>query len=302
MCRVAVLPRHSGTNSQTQSPHTKGEDEAGGGEALRYVQGSRGAASTSNTGRTTDPSTGLPSPSPPGGGGGGDRAEGSLKSQQVVRELWFIVVMAAVALLLLAVVLAVVLHKVGRDEKPAELRKHVLNKPHLTRERPPLVALPMQKRSPMAVYPPSNSVLFDTVPDTTSFSNSVTLKGFTMKIEEVVEAKCEPAEEAPPQGELSVGVLRRSVSQVMDGKPLGGDDDVWDPNISGHDSGMVRDPKGTPHPLKPLVVPLALNRLVSPLPSRSSSSQFMDDEEFVDTVKGFSTVRKEHTMFTDTNL
>ena len=30
--------------------------------------------------------------------------------------------------------------------------------------------------------------------------------------------------------------------------------------------------------------------------------QFMDDEEFVDTVKGFSTVRKEHTMFTDTNL
>lgn len=30
--------------------------------------------------------------------------------------------------------------------------------------------------------------------------------------------------------------------------------------------------------------------------------QFMEDEEFVDTVKGFSTVRKEHTMFTDTNL
>lgn len=28
----------------------------------------------------------------------------------------------------------------------------------------------------------------------------------------------------------------------------------------------------------------------------------MDDEEFVDTIKGFSTVRKEHTMFTDTNL
>lgn len=30
--------------------------------------------------------------------------------------------------------------------------------------------------------------------------------------------------------------------------------------------------------------------------------QFMEDEEFVDAVKGFSTVRKEHTMFTDTNL
>ena len=34
----------------------------------------------------------------------------------------------------------------------------------------------------------------------------------------------------------------------------------------------------------------------------SAVLQFMDDEEFVDTIKGFSTVRKEHTMFTDTNL
>nr|XP_054604226.1 uncharacterized protein si:ch211-57i17.5 [Nothobranchius furzeri]XP_054604227.1 uncharacterized protein si:ch211-57i17.5 [Nothobranchius furzeri] len=54
--------------------------------------------------------------------------------------------MTAIALLLLAVMLAVMLHR-------------ALNKPPLTRERPPLVALPMQKRSPMAVYPPSNSVL-----------------------------------------------------------------------------------------------------------------------------------------------
>ncbi|KAF3849763.1 hypothetical protein F7725_019482 [Dissostichus mawsoni] len=111
---------------------------------------------------------------------------------------------------------------------------------------------------------------FDTVPDTAGFSNSVTLKGFTMKLEEVLEVKCETMDEEAPQGELgilSVNSLRRSVSQVMDGKSLTGDDDTWDPNISGHDSGM-----------------------------------FMDDEEFVDTVKGFSTVRKEHTMFTDTNL
>ncbi|XP_068198893.1 usherin [Antennarius striatus] len=120
----------------------------------------------------------------------------------------------------------------------------------------------------MAVYPLSNSALFDTVPHTTSFSNTVTLKGFTMKMEEMLEAKCEPV--CAPQGELgilSVSSLRRSVSQVMDGKSLTGNEEVWDPNISGHDSGM-----------------------------------FMDDEEFVDTVKGFSTVRKEHTMFTDTNL
>ncbi|KAK5623021.1 hypothetical protein CRENBAI_021028 [Crenichthys baileyi] len=200
------------------------------------------------------------SPTPPGGGGGvvgGDRAEGGLREKKVVQELWFIVVMAAIALLLLAIVLGVMLHR-------------ALNKPPLTRERPPLVALPMQKRSPMAVYPPSNSVLFDTVPDTTGFSSSVTLKGFSMKIEEILEAKCEPAEDIDAGDELgilSVNSLRRSISQVIDGKSLAEDDDVWDPNISAHDSGM-----------------------------------FMDDEEFVDTIKGFSTVRKEHTMFTDTNL
>lgn len=222
----------------------------------------RGAASTPATGRATDVSTDSPSLTPPaaggnGGGGDGEQAEGGQGDQPLVRELWFIVVMAAVALLLLAIMLGVMLHK-------------ALNKPPFTRERPPLVALPMQKRSPMAVYPPSNSVLFDTVPDTAGFSNSVTLKGFTMKIEEVLEAKCEPIDEVPPQGELgilSVNSLRRSVSQVMDGKSLTGDEETWDPDISGHDSGM-----------------------------------FMDDEEFVDTVKGFSTVRKEHTMFTDTNL
>lgn len=62
----------------------------------------------------------------------------------------------------------------------------------------------------------------------------------------MLEAKCEPEDEVPPQGELgilNVNSLRRSVSQVMDGKSLTGDDETWDPNISGHDSGMVRDPK-----------------------------------------------------------
>nr|XP_020479324.1 usherin-like isoform X3 [Monopterus albus] len=149
--------------------------------------------------------------------------------------------MAGIALLLLAIVLAVTLHM-------------ALRRTSFTRERPPLVALPMEKRSPMAVYPPSNSVLFDSVPATIGISNSVTLKSFTMKMEDEL-------------GILSVNSLRRSVSQVLDGKFLTIGDEVWDPSISGHDSGM-----------------------------------FMDDEEFVDTIKGFSTVRKEHTMFTDTNL
>ncbi|XP_072297573.1 usherin isoform X2 [Eucyclogobius newberryi] len=161
--------------------------------------------------------------------------------------------MAAIALLVLAIIVAIVLNK-------------ALNKPPFNRERPPLVAITMEKRSPMAVYPPSNSMLFDTVPDTIGFSNSVTLKGFTLKIEEEVEGKCEE-DLGDELGILSVNSLRRSVSQVMDGKSLTGDSEIWDPNISGHDSGM-----------------------------------FMDDEQFVDSIKGFSTVKKQHTMFTDTNL
>lgn len=64
--------------------------------------------------------------------------------------------------------------------------------------------------------------------------------------QDVPETKCEPVGDVPPpQGELgvlSVSSLRRSVSQLMDVKPAG-DEDVWDPNTSGHDSGMVRDPR-----------------------------------------------------------
>ncbi|CAL8313707.1 unnamed protein product [Lota lota] len=169
--------------------------------------------------------------------------------------------MAAVALVLLALVLGLVLNK-------------ALSRPPFTRERPPLVSLPQQKRNRITVYPPSSSVLFDTA----GFSNNVTLKGFTMHAEEILDTKCE----APPASELGVlsvstvygsaqnpsqNSLRRSVSQALDGKSLAEDSDVWDPHVQGHDSGM-----------------------------------FMEDEEFVDSIKGFSMVRKEHTMFTDTNL
>lgn len=63
----------------------------------------------------------------------------------------------------------------------------------------------------------------------------------------MLEAKCEPTDdELPPQSELGIlsgNSLRRSVSQVVDGKALAEDDDTWDPNISGHDSGMVRKPQ-----------------------------------------------------------
>ncbi|XP_058612780.1 usherin [Onychostoma macrolepis] len=92
------------------------------------------------------------------------------------RELWFIVLMAGLALLLLALILAIVLQK-------------ALNKPPFTRERPPLVPVPLQRRSPLAIYPPSNSYLFDTVPETVGSPNTVTLKAFTMHMEEVIESK-----------------------------------------------------------------------------------------------------------------
>lgn len=61
----------------------------------------------------------------------------------------------------------------------------------------------------------------------------------------MLEAKCEPGGGVPPPGELavlSVSTLRRSVSQLMDGKSVG-PEDAWDPNTSGQDSGMVRDPR-----------------------------------------------------------
>ncbi|XP_051775516.1 usherin-like [Erpetoichthys calabaricus] len=35
---------------------------------------------------------------------------------------------------------------------------------------------------------------------------------------------------------------------------------------------------------------------------QNHSAKLFEDEDFIDSVKGFSTVRKEHTMFTDTNL
>ncbi|XP_056437883.1 usherin [Gadus chalcogrammus] len=203
-----------------------------------------------------------PSSGPGGVSVGGDEGAdgGPGPPMPVHKELWFAVVMAAVFLVLLAMVLGLVLK--------------ALSRPPFTRERPPLVSLPQQKRNRIAVYPPSSSVLFDTA----GFSNNVTLKGFTMHAEEILDIKCE----VPPSelGVLSVSTvygsahipsqnsLRRSVSQALDGKSLADDSDVWDPHVQGgHDSGL-----------------------------------FMEDEEFVDTIKGFSTVRKEHTMFTDTNL
>ncbi|KAL4630445.1 usherin isoform X1 [Arapaima gigas] len=193
------------------------------------------SASTPTTEDNTDTSTDPVKPTP--GGEAGTQDPGS----RFYNELWFIILMAGVGLILLAIFLGLLLHK-------------ALNRPLFTRERPPLVPLSLQKRSPMGVYCPSN-FLFDTVPDTTTSSSSVTLKGFTMHLETM---------HGPSQN-----VLHRSISQLLDTHDRKSlmNDGLWDSMVHGYDSGM-----------------------------------FMEDEEFVDTIKGFSTVKKEHTMFTDTNL
>ncbi|TRY88493.1 hypothetical protein DNTS_005169 [Danionella cerebrum] len=169
------------------------------------------------------------------------------------RELWFAVLMAGIALLLLAILLMVALQK-------------ALNRPPLTRERPPLVPLPLQHRSPR-VHPSSNAYMFDSVPETVGSPNSVTLKAFTMHIEGKV------LEEEGEGGVVSVSSLfshtqpplQRSISQLVQSKDKQ-EEESWEPQFRRLDSGLF------------------------------------EGEEFVDTVKGFSTVRKEHTMFTDTNL
>ncbi|XP_060769524.1 usherin [Neoarius graeffei] len=186
-------------------------------------------------------------------------------------QLWFMVVMAAVALILFGISLGIGLHR-------------ALSRPPYARERPPLIPMPLQPRSPRGIYPPSNAYLFDSVPDVSSSPNTVTLKAFTMHMEEVTDSKVAGNGDGVTESQIGVvtvstvhmashditqNPLRRSVSQLIDrkvGEGHGaGHDDVWDPQFRAHDSGMF-------------------------------------DEEFVDTIKGFSTVRKEHTMFTDTNL
>ncbi|KAL7861387.1 hypothetical protein SRHO_G00128280 [Serrasalmus rhombeus] len=186
---------------------------------------------------------------------------------RIYTELWFILLMAFLGLLLLALLLGLVLRR-------------ALNKPPFVRERPPLQ--PLQRRSPK--YPPSDSYLFDSVPDS---SSSVTLKGFTMHTEGLTDTKISgPGSRisnhsyqttmsvlrVPSQSQLSHAYsqnsLHRSVSQLLDTtdkKSLAGL--TWDPDLQGTDSGM-----------------------------------YVGDEEFAETVKGFSSVKKEHTMFTDTHL
>ncbi|XP_028843702.1 usherin-like [Denticeps clupeoides] len=201
----------------------------------------------------------------------GDKTSLHASGLRFYSELWFIILMSFLGLLLLALLLGLVLRR-------------ALNKPPFVRERPPLV--PLQKRSP--IYPPSDSYLFDSVPETTDSSSTVTLKGFIMHTEGLVDTKISSCSRSaihsypsatmsvlrvPSQGTLSHGFsqnsLHRSVSQLIDthDKKSLMDDGGWDAAVQRTDSGM-----------------------------------FVGDEEFVESIKGYSSVRKEHTVFTDTHL
>uniref|UniRef100_H3A4S8 Usherin n=1 Tax=Latimeria chalumnae TaxID=7897 RepID=H3A4S8_LATCH len=137
------------------------------------------------------------------------------------------------------------------------------------RERPPLV--PLQKRmSPMNIYTPiSSTITLDAVNSETNLS-SQSKSLITLWKVSFVELN------VPSQSQISRAYsqssLHRSVSQLIDNhdKKSLFEDSAWDTVVHGHDSGTV--------------------------------SFYMDDEDLMDTIKGFSKVTKEHTMFTDTHL
>lgn len=90
-------------------------------------------------------------------------------------------------------------------------------------------------------------------------------------------------------GLYSQNPLQRSVSQLIDKK----DEEAWEPHFRRLDSGLVRTTGFVLHLIIIILVKLDFDHM--------HVCQF-EGEEFVDSIKGFSTVRKEHTMFTDTNL
>ncbi|XP_037397596.1 usherin [Pygocentrus nattereri] len=183
---------------------------------------------------------------------------------RIYTELWFILLMAFLGLLLLALLLGLVLRR-------------ALNKPPFIRERPPLQ--PLQRRSPK--YPPSDSYLRPCSnhastallqPDGGMGLTDTKISGPGSRISNHSFQTTMSVLRVPSQSQLSHAYsqnsLHRSVSQLLDTtdkKSLAGL--TWDPDLQGTDSGM-----------------------------------YVGDEEFAETVKGFSSVKKEHTMFTDTHL
>ncbi|XP_062981457.1 usherin [Elgaria multicarinata webbii] len=137
-----------------------------------------------------------------------------------------------------------------------------ISKEPYARERPPLV--PLQKRmSPMSVY--SQGETHMGLADTKVPAAASPTSMRSTRSTSVLQAPSQSQiQQTFPQGSL-----HRSVSQLIDvyDKKSLIEDTVWDTIIHGHDSGL-----------------------------------YVDDEDLVSAIKGFSTVTKEHTTFTDTHL
>ncbi|KAJ8400315.1 hypothetical protein AAFF_G00396980 [Aldrovandia affinis] len=166
-----------------------------------------------------------------------------------------------------------------------EFHSEALIKPPFVRERPPLA--PLQKRTPMSIYAPSDAYVKPSSENCSTQNSSAVRPADRPSKTGLVDTKITGGRprvnthsshnismlHAPHHSQLSHGYsqnsLHRSVSQLisMQDKKSLMEDGPWDPGVQGRDSGMLAD-----------------------------------DEEFVDAIKGFSAVRNEHTMFTDTHL
>ncbi|XP_045063342.1 usherin [Coregonus clupeaformis] len=220
------------------------------------------------------PATGMGPVEPTPGGKQGVGTQGA----PVYSELWFILLLVLLGLLVLAVLLGLVLRRALRKEP-------------FIRERPPLV--PLQKRSQAggdAYMRPYSSmcskhhastllltdlstVAFDTVTDCLEDSN-VTLKSYTMNYEGLTDSKIvgggsrfSPMSvlRVPSQSQLSHAYSQNSLHRSV--SQLIEQDRKSLMGEGGQDSGL-----------------------------------YVEDDEFVEAIKAFSSVRKEHTMFTDTHL
>ncbi|KAF7704133.1 hypothetical protein HF521_021205 [Silurus meridionalis] len=149
--------------------------------------------------------------------------------------------------------------------------RRALRKPSFIRERAPLQ--PLQGRSPK--YPPSDSYLLCSNHASTALLQADGGMGLTdtkLGVTNRGYQSTMPMLRVPSQSQLSHAYsqnsLHRSVSQLIDTqdkKSLAGL--RWDTERQGTDSGM-----------------------------------YVGDEEFADSLKGFSSLKKEHAVFTDTHL
>ncbi|KAF0043352.1 hypothetical protein F2P81_004689 [Scophthalmus maximus] len=150
--------------------------------------------------------------------------------------------------------------------------QRALRKNPSARERPPLVTLQKTRKAGGETY------MFDTVADCVEISN-VILKSYTVCTEGLTDTKIVGSSSrfnpmsvlrVPVQRDLgqaySQHSLHRSATQLIDKKSLRMEEGHWD------------------------------------IPLGTDSGLYVEEDEFVDTIKALRSGKKEHTMFTDTHL